>query len=106
MKQVEAGAGPQADNACKQELQQVAAPCLETSMSKGKQCLQERLTSKCSEQLKIAEQQWQEAFRSCQEIQQKIQSLCGTDWQKDQQCYQKHHADVKAACRDKFEGRQ
>lgn len=106
MRQIEAGAGLRADAACKQELQQAAAPCSQSATSKNKQCLQERLTSKCREQLKVAEQQTQEAFRSCQEALQKVQRLCGTDWQKDQGCYQKYHVELGAACREKFEGHQ
>ena len=106
MKQVEAGAGPQADAACKQELQQAAAPCSQTATSKAKQCLQERLSPNCREESKITEQQTHEDLKSCQEALQNVQHLCGPDRQKGQQCYQKYQAELSAACREKFEGRQ
>jgi hypothetical protein len=106
MKQVEAGAGPRADPACKQELQQAAGPCGEAARLSGKRCLQERLSPKCKEQASSAERGIQDALRICQDSQNRVRQLCGTDLQKGQQCYQQHQAELSSACREKFDGRR
>lgn len=106
MKQVEAGAESRADAACKQELQQAAGPCGKAARLSGKRCLQERLSPKCKEQANSAEQGLQDAFRTCQEAQNRVQQLCGADLQKGQQCYLQHQAELSAACREKFDVRR
>ena len=98
MKQVEAGAGSKADATCKQELQQAAGPCSQAAILGGKQCLQKRLSAKCSEQQSKAEQGMQNFLNKCQEAQKIVRQLCGTDIQKGQQCYQRHQVELSAAC--------
>lgn len=98
MKQVEAGAGSQADATCKQELHQAAGPCNQVAILGGKQCLEKRLSAKCSEQQIKAEQGMQTFLVRCQEAQKTIRQLCGTDIQKGQQCYLQHQAELSVAC--------
>jgi hypothetical protein len=99
-KQYELGPGAiqTADENCKQEIRAAATPCFQTQVSSGKQCIQERLSSKCRDQTNKFNAEFEKSRVKCEEAMTQLKRVCPGSGDAFFKCMKEHESEFKLAC--------